>query len=416
MKRRLFLVMCAALMCAASALPARAQWTQFRANPSNNAVIGGRLKAKWQTVTDGRISASPTFEHGVVFVGTNAGTLYAIHASDGRVIWRHHVANALMSAPLLYHGMVIVGEGNADTPHPNGGPAQVGTGQSALIAFDQGTGAIRWVTRLQGSGMPTPAIVAGTLVHHDGSGRITGMDPMTGRLRYERNIHSIASMSAAVPIGAKSFVTSGVLFNAVVKIDARSGRIEWRSSSFPRSASGIGDCPMASDGTRIFGDYVVSQSGSSLSRVGEDAREHAYALDARTGALVWDMPLEDGPLPINNEAGIPVLHGGVLYIGSAIAPWVNALDSRTGRILWRKKIYGPVKGAFVVKQGVLYFGDLAGFLWALNARNGAQIGAEMMPTSFNVGSGIAVGRTLIIGSFTGSVYAIPLQSIRNGHL
>jgi outer membrane protein assembly factor BamB len=402
-------------MCAR--VPADAQWTQFRANPSNNAVVGGRLKARWQAVTDGRISASPTFGHGVVFVGTNAGTLYAIHANDGRVIWKHHVANALMSAPLLYRGMVIVGEGNEDTPNPSGGaPAHVGIGQSALIAFDQRTGVIRWVTRLQGSGMPTPAIIGGVLVHHDGSGRITGMDPDTGRLLYERNVHSIASMSAAVPIDGKSFVTSGVLFNAVLKIDARTGRVEWRSSAFPQNASGIGDCPMASDGARVFGEYVVPDGVSSLSPVGRNAREHAFALDVRTGALLWDMPLEDGPLPINNEAGIPVLHGGILYVGGSTAPWVNALDAKTGRILWHKKIYGPVKGAFVVRNGVLYFGDLAGYLWALNARNGAQIGATSLPTSFNVGSGIAVGRTLIIGSFTGSVYAVPLQSIRDGRL
>jgi outer membrane protein assembly factor BamB len=375
--------------------------------------VHGRLKAEWQTATDGRISASPTFAHGVVFVGTNAGTLYAIRVHDGRVLWKHHVVNALMSAPLLYRGLAIAGEGNADTPHPEGGaPVHVGTGESALIAFDQKSGAIRWVRYLRGSGMPTPAIVDGVLVHHDGAGRITGMDPMTGRVLYERDIHSVASMSAALPIGEHSFVTSGVLFNAVLKVDARTGRVQWRSTAFPENASGIGDCPLASDGTFVFGDYVVPDGSSTVSPTGKSARERAYALDARTGALLWDTPLENGPMPVNNESSIPVLHDGILYVGNAAAPWVNALDVKTGRILWRKKINGPVKGAFVVKRGVVYFGDLAGYLWALNARTGAQIGSKSMPASFNVGSGIAVGKTLIIGSFTGSVYAVPLQEIR----
>jgi outer membrane protein assembly factor BamB len=380
-------------------------------------VIRSHLKVQWQTSTDGRISASPTFAHGIVYVGTNAGTLYAIRVRDGRVVWKHHVANALMSAPLLYHGMAIVGEGNEDTPNRKGGaPVHVGTGESALIAFDQKTGAIRWVSYLQGSGMPTPAIVDGVLVHHDGSGRVTGMDPATGRVLYMRDIHSIASMSAALPLGGKSFVTSGVLFNAVWKVDARTGKVEWRSAAFPDNASGIGDCPLAGDGSRVFGDYVVPDGASAASAAGQHAREHAYALDARTGALLWDVPLEGGPLPVNNEAGIPVVHGGVVYVGNAGAPWVNALDAKTGRVLWRKEIYGPVKGAFVVKRGVLYFGDLAGYLWALDARTGAQIGAKSMPTSFNVGSGIAVGGTLIIGSFTGSVFAVPLESIRDSRL
>lgn len=403
--------------CSGCAAKRSNEWSFFRRTPSNNAVVGGNLETRWETATDGRISASPTYTRGRLFVGTNSGTLYAIRAADGRVIWKHHVQNALMSAPLLYRGLAIVGEGNSDTPTPKGGaPAHVGTGQSALIAFDQESGNIRWISRLQGSGMPTPAIVDGVLVHHDGSGRITGMDPMSGRLLYERNIHSIASMSAAVPVGERSFVTSGALYNAVWKVEARSGRIEWRSSVFPQNASGVGDCPLASDGTRIYGEYVVPDGTSSLSPLGEKAREHAYALDARTGSLLWDVSLQDGPLPINNEAGIPVLHGGILYAGVATAAWVNALDSKTGRILWRKKIHGPVKSAFVVKNGVLYFGDLSGYLWALNANNGSRIGMHAFPTSFNVGSGIAVGRTFIIGSFTGLVYAVPLQSIRGSRL
>jgi hypothetical protein len=38
-----------------------------------------------------------------------------------------------------------------------------------------------------------------------------------------------------------------------------------------------------------------------------------------------------------------------------------------------------------------------------------------MRSGFNVGSPIIVGQTLIIGSRTGSVYAIPLQDIDNSH-
>jgi outer membrane protein assembly factor BamB len=264
--------------------------------------------------------------------------------------------------------------------------------------------------------MPTPAIVDGVLVHHDGSGRITGMDPMSGTLLYERDLHSIASMSAALPVGATSFVTSGVSVNALWRIDARTGAVLWRSRLFPNNVSGIGDCPPASDGMRIFGEYVVPDGTSTVTLTRQRARQHAFALDARTGALLWDAPLQDGPLPINNEAGIPVVDNGVVYFGVATAPWMNALDARTGRVLWRSQVYGPVKSAVVVKDGVVYFGDLAGYLWALNARNGQRIGGESLPTSFNVGSGIIAGQTLLIGSFTGDVYALPLETIRRSRV
>lgn len=404
-------------MLSVPALGAPHHWTQFRKTASNNAVVGGELKTRWEVETDGRISASPTFAHGTLFIGTNSGTLYAIRARDGRVLWKHHVANALMSAPLVYRGMVIAGEGNEDTPHPMGGaPVHVGTGESAIVAFDERSGAVRWRSRLHGSAMPTPAIVGGVLVHHDGSGRITGMDPFSGRLLYERKVHSVASMSAALPVEHDRFVTGGALHNAILKVDARTGRVIWRSNPFPPNASGIGDCPVAADGALIFGEYVVPDAQSAAAAIGQRVREHAYALDVRTGARVWDVALQSGPLPIRNQAGIPVVKDGVVYIGGAAAPWVNAIDAKTGRVIWRQQIYGPVKSAFTVKNGVLYFGDLAGYLWALNARRGARIGVKSLPTSFNVGSPIIVGKTLVIGSFTGSVYAVPLQDIREATL
>lgn len=391
----------AAVLTLCCAAPGYAHWTQFRNSPTNNAVVRGGLKVQWEVLTDGRISASPAFTGGVVFIGTNAGTLYAIRANSGQVVWKQHASRALMSAPLVYRSLVIVGEGNAGTP-------------GAILAYDRATGVLRWRTRLRGTGMPTPAIIDGILVHHDGSGRITGMDPMTGRRLYDRDLHSIASMSAALPLGNGTFVTSGVRFNAVVDVDAHTGRVIWRQDAFPQNASGIGDCPMASDGKRLFGDYVAPDRRAGRMQVGSAVREHAYALDVRTGRLLWDMPLQRGTLPIRNQAGIPVVKSGIVYVGGAISPWIDAVDARTGRILWKKQTYGAVKGAFTVRRGVLYFGDISGYLWALDARTGRKIGVKPMPTSFNVGSPIIIGKTLVIGSFTGSVYAVPLQAIRSG--
>lgn len=396
------------------ALPALADsdWTQFRLNEGNNAVIAGDLAAQWQTETGAPISASPTYKGGIVYVGNNAGWLYALRAADGRVVWRQHVSNALMSAPLLYHGLVIVGEGNAASvgPAPNQ-PLLVGSGQSAIMAFDARTGVIRWRTPLSGSGMPSPAIVDGLLVHHDGAGNIVAMDPVTGRLLYVQQLHSIASMTAALPIGAHHYATAGVLDNAVWDIDARTGRVAWRSNPFPANASAIGDCPLASDGARLFGDYVVSMPPYTHTIVGHAVREHIYAIHARTGALVWDVPLETGNVPPRNESGIPLAAHGMVYIGGAVAPWVNAVDAKTGRLVWRTQTRGVVKGGFAMTGGALYFGDFTGYLWALDARSGAKLGMKAMPSSFNVGSPIIVGKTLIIGSKTGTVYAVPLAAI-----
>jgi outer membrane protein assembly factor BamB len=81
-------------------------------------------------------------------------------------------------------------------------------------------------------------------------------------------------------------------------------------------------------------------------------------------------------------------------------------------LLWETPTRGVVKGGIVDVDDVLYFGDLGGYLWALDAKTGRVVGDKLMHTPFNVGSPIVVGTTLIIGSDTGSVIAIPLEKIR----
>ncbi|MGB8964122.1 MAG: PQQ-binding-like beta-propeller repeat protein [Candidatus Cybelea sp.] len=390
-------------------------WPQFRIGPQNNAVVDGTLQTSWRIETGSQISASPTVDDGKLYLGNNNGTLFAIDVRNGQVLWKSHVPNPLMSAPLIYGDLVIVGEGDptSRTSSPSE-PVMVGQGPSALIAFDRASGNIRWQTMLKGSAMPTPAIINGILVNHDGAGWVNGLDPATGDVRYAHSIGSMASMSAILPVGDGDFITAGVGSNAAWRMHADGGSIVWRSP-FSKGASGIGDCPPVSDGTRVFCDYVSPVLPDTSTVIGNLTVERVYALDTITGASVWDVALESGFLPIRNEAAIPLLADGRLYLGSAIAPWMHALDAASGMLLWETPTRGAVKGGIVEVGGVVYFGDMGGFLWALDAKTGRVLGDRFMDTAFNVGSPIVVGKTLIIGSDSGAVIALPLQQIRSSH-
>jgi outer membrane protein assembly factor BamB len=390
-------------------------WTQFRMGPQNNAVVAGKLETAWRIETGGQISASPTVIDGTLYVGNNGGLLYAIDAARGQVLWTAHVPNPLMSAPLIYGDLVIVGEGDptSRTSSPSE-PIMVGQGPSALIAFDRWSGNMRWQVSLSGSAMPTPAIIDGLLVNHDGAGWINGVEPATGTKRYARWIGSMASMTAALPVGNGDFVTTGVGSNAAWRVHAESGAVVWRSA-FSKGASGIGDCPPVSDGSRIYCDYISPVPPDTSTVIGDLAVERVYALRVANGALTWDVALESGSLPDRNEAAIPLLAGGMVYLGSAIAPWMHALDATSGMLVWETPTRGVVKGGIVEVDGVVYFGDLGGYLWALDAKTGRVVGDKFMHTRFNVGSPIVDGRTLIIGSDSGSVIAVPLRTIRRSH-
>ncbi|MBV8491642.1 MAG: PQQ-binding-like beta-propeller repeat protein, partial [Candidatus Eremiobacteraeota bacterium] len=390
-------------------------WTQFRSGPDNNAVVGGKMEASWHLETGGQISSSPALVDGVLYVGNNAGRFYAIDPGSGRVRWTYRVGNPLMSAPIVYQDDVIIGEGDATSmgTMPSE-PGRVGQGESALIALDKNTGTIRWMRAMSGSAMPSPAIVDGTLIEHDGAGWVAGFDPKTGHQRFAHKLESVASMSAILPMSDRDFVTTGVGTNAVWRMNARDGSVEWRSV-FYEGASGIGDCPPVSDGARIMCDYVAPVVPDRQTSVGRPATERVFAVDAANGTLLWDVPLDTGELPPRNEAAIPLLAGGQLWVGSSVAPVMHAMDPSTGRVAWAMRAHGPIKGGAACVDGIVYFGDYGGYLWAVDARNDSIVGDMNAEAKFNVGSPLVVGRTLIVGTDSGALLAVPLAQIRNKH-
>lgn len=394
---------------------APSSWTMFRGVPSGNAVLPGDLRVRWSVDTQGGISSSPSVVGDTLYTDNNGGWLTAIDVRDGRVGWRYKASDALMSAPLVVGDLVIVGEGNENsTTAVARRQVEVGNGKKSLIAVGARDGKQRWSVNLHGSGMPTPALVDGVLVHHDGAGDVVALDPATGRVLYERPLGAIASMVGALPTGDGAFATSGLFPNGVSKLRASDGATIWHVS-MSEADSGVGDCPPVSDGARIFCDDIAPVKPGELADVGVAGQERAYALDSATGAWRWNVGLETGVIPPRNETAIPLYDNGAVFLGSAIAPYMHALDAASGTLRWRTAIHGPVLGGIVAADGVLYFGDLQGYLWALDEASGKVLGSKKMGTPFNVGSPIIVGRTLVIGSTTGRVTALPLDDIRSAH-
>jgi outer membrane protein assembly factor BamB len=219
-------------------------------------------------------------------------------------------------------------------------------------------------------------------------------------------------MSALVPLPNGTMVTAGTFPAAGIAFSAARGTVVWKRE-FAQNASGIGDCPPATDGRLIFCNYFVPTNDGPRTELGQSVTQHVYAVDARNGALVWDKVTQSGPLSQYNEASIPLCDDGVLFEGNSSAYWMNALDARTGKLRWRTHLFGNVKGGISLKDGVLYFGDSDGHLWALDKRTGRVIGVKDLGAEFAVGSPLIAGDTLIIASRTGSIIALPLSTIRN---
>ncbi|MBV8148073.1 MAG: PQQ-binding-like beta-propeller repeat protein [Candidatus Eremiobacteraeota bacterium] len=394
-------------------------WDQFRhGHGLNDVVVNSNVpdRVAWRFDAPQKgTSTSPVVAGTTILISGNDHTLYAVDARDGRPVWRWKGDNEIMTAPVYRDGIAVVGTGNADSPVWDPPIYNVvGMGSSDLNAIDLRTGNRLWSFALTGTGMPMPALVGNHLLHVDGSGVFLALDVRSGTYLWRRLLYSNASMTNILVSGGLAYF-GGRFLNVIYALRSDDGHVEW-SHPFPQRDGAFDDCPLATDGQQIFGMYATPRTPDPKVFVvaGVVARQHVYALDAKTGRLRWDSALAvTGPEPTYNESAIPLYAGGLVYDGSPVAPIVTALDARNGRPRWSLHVSGPVKGGLVVRDGVLYFGDLGGKLWAVDAKTGRVIGSLQTDLRFNVGSPIILNDSLVDGSVQGPVIAVPLANIRS---
>ncbi|KAE9021257.1 hypothetical protein PF005_g5994 [Phytophthora fragariae] len=97
----------------------------------------------WRVTLDDRIEASATLsvKYGLVYVGTYAGTLFALEMHSGDIRWRFRAIEAIKAAALVIDTRKLVVFGAYD---------------SNLYGLDAVTGQRRWAIDLQGSIFSTP--------------------------------------------------------------------------------------------------------------------------------------------------------------------------------------------------------------------------------------------------------------------
>ncbi len=103
---------------------------------------------------------------------------------------------------------------------------------------------------------------------------------------------------------------------------------------------------------------------------------HIYALDAKTGQLVWKSDDLGGAV-----AGTPALGpNGELYVGTFNSEML-ALDGKTGKVNWRFPTNGWVYSGPALDNGVLYFGDLNGYFYALKTADHTELWPAKPPAA-----------------------------------
>jgi outer membrane protein assembly factor BamB len=98
---------------ASNAPATRDDWPMFRANSAGTATaaaaVGQKAKESWLRRLPGGDLTAPVCVNGRVFIGSANGTVYALDAADGEILWQISSCAAVLHPPAYWNGRIIFG-------------------------------------------------------------------------------------------------------------------------------------------------------------------------------------------------------------------------------------------------------------------------------------------------------------------
>ncbi|MEW6212057.1 MAG: PQQ-binding-like beta-propeller repeat protein, partial [Acidobacteriota bacterium] len=199
--------------------------------------------------------------------------------------------------------------------------------------------------------------------------------------------------------------------NAIIALDMKTGKVLWVNQATPGDIWTF-DCrnnPDCKDLDVDFGAVPLSfkgPGGRQLVGAGQKSGWF-YALDAKTGALVWKQQVGKGGKLGGVEFG-NATDGERVYVGVSDIPRqgnITALDGATGKILWqtaapdRGANFGPVTVTGTGDDRLVFAGTNKNFIRAYDARDGKIL------WEFDTGGAVGGGASIVDGVvYVGSGY------------
>lgn len=391
-------------------------WTRYRIDASNNALIAGTTgpAVSWRSPTiQDQIFAVSVVGDRVYAVGTGATPgVYALNRSNGQLVWGRKLANQVMTQPLVVGGRLFIGMGT-NGQFMMGQQRMFGLGSNSLLALSASTGAVLWRVQLRGEAMPTPLYENGTLYWVTGDRQFLAVSATTGQILWHLTMPSFMSMSSPVQYG-DLLIFGGAYPDAAYAVNIRTHRIQWQYrwgtwQGLPIT-NGIDDCPPALAGNVVF--CSGSASVDPTRPTGGVIHQFAYALDARTGHLLWQVDQGLGHRTSFFAAGVPAAINHTVYVESPGNGGLWALDATTGRTLWKATLGSSDRSAPIIDGSSLFIIDDMGTFYQFDARTGRLLHRMTLGGQVSNAGMVLVNGTFYIPNLLGGVVdAIPEKTI-----
>lgn len=297
-------------------------------------------KLLWQVKADAQIQASPAVENGIVYASSIRGTLYAIGAENGEILWEKTVGKDEVQRAWMYYSPTAA-DGVIYQAYSTGKGG-------AIMALDARTGKELWNAPLAGGWIveSTPVVQDGKVYVGGDGGWLISLDASTGKELWRKKpaggwMHSMPSIS-----DGRLFM--GYQGGLLVALDASTGKELWRYKS--------------SDSSYIHGGATGSSPAVANGRVYMGFPDgNIAAFDESTGELKWKYRTDGG---IISSAAIS---GETLFIGSNDGN-LYGLDPATGQQKWKYEIGAWVASSPAVSGNTLVVGALDGNLYGFTPK------------------------------------------------
>ena len=300
------------------------------------------LKPLWTLTTDGNVSATPAVVDGVVYAPDSGGSLWAVDAATGTVLWKSAISDytglksdSSRTTPASWRGSLIMGEGTQTVSILEG---------ARMFAVDAKSGRRLWLTKVEDN--PVAIITSAAIVD--------------GGVAY------VGTSSKAEGINKPS-----TFRGSVVALNADDGKIVWKTYLTREGYTGAaawGSTPVVDRDRGLL--YVATGNNYSVPEgvcrapgaagcspaAPDNYIDSIVALDLGTGRLAWATPtlpadvstnfdradgpdydFAQGPMLFTTE--IDGRSAAVLGVGQKSGVYW-ALDPATGRVLWKTEV-GP---------------------------------------------------------------------------
>jgi polyvinyl alcohol dehydrogenase (cytochrome) len=443
--RRVGIAAVAALLAlTALALPrsAMADWNLYGHDLMNSRDAGaagpspselGSMSRAWTFESPtGDFTGTPVISHGVLVAGDYGGSVYALNAVTGHVLWSKNLRQP------------INGTAAIDPGAPNGGAVYVPVaklGGPRLVALSLANGQKRWDTTLtnqsDSSVFGSPVYWRGKVFigtsgpNNDDStarGSVVALDAATGAIRWQtftvppgRDGAAVWTTPAIDTATGRMYVGTGNNYHepttdtedSMMALDTGTGRILGHYQATAND-SFAADNPTGPD--LDFGaspNLFTGRGGKQL--VGEGQKSGTYwALNRATMKPVWHTSI--GPAsPVGGLIGSTAYDGTRIYGANTVSGQVFAL-TRKGGTAWQSLDAGGAHFApTAVANGVVYTVDPNGFLTGRNPSTGAIL-TKLPLGAPSFGGVSAVGRAVYVAVGTGPPPAPAPQQSGSGSI